>query len=121
MAGRHIRGLLEKVGIYAAGYYETFPKVPITFMSSWYDVYVPTTLENFMALKGDPDRPLTLIMGPWTHGNRTRSVFGDVDFGPAAIFDGRSIRTGLPIVRTGLPAICKERQQKTGKGRSICS
>ncbi|MEL4375980.1 CocE/NonD family hydrolase [Brucella cytisi] len=79
----------KKVGIYAAGYYETFPKVPITFMSSWYDVYVPTTLENFMALKGDPDRPLTLIMGPWTHGNRTRSVFGDVDFGPAAIFDGQ--------------------------------
>ncbi|OAM76957.1 CocE/NonD family hydrolase [Devosia elaeis] len=78
----------KKVGIYAEGYYDTFPKVPITFMSSWYDVYVPTTLENFTALKGDPDRPVTLVMGPWTHGNRTRTVFGDVDFGPEAVFDG---------------------------------
>ena len=78
----------KKVGIYAEGYYDTFPKVPITFMSSWYDVYVPTTLENFTALKGDPARPVTLVMGPWTHGNRTRTVFGDVDFGPAAVFDG---------------------------------
>lgn len=79
----------KKVGIYAAGYYDTFPKVPTIFMSSWYDVYVPTTLENFTALKGDPDRPLSLIMGPWTHGNRSRSIFGDVDFGPAAVFDGQ--------------------------------
>lgn len=78
----------KKVGIYAEGYYDTFPKVPITFMSSWYDVYVPTTLENFIALKGDPARPVTLVMGPWTHGNRTRTVFGDVDFGPEAVFDG---------------------------------
>jgi len=77
----------KKVGIYAAGYYEAFPKVPTIFMSSWYDVYVPTTLENFTALKGDPDRPLTLIMGPWTHGNRSLRVFGDVDFGPNAVFD----------------------------------
>ncbi|MGU3576140.1 CocE/NonD family hydrolase [Brucellaceae bacterium C25G] len=79
----------KKVGIYAAGYYDTFPKVPTIFMSSWYDAYVTTTLENFTALKGDPERPLSLIMGPWTHGNRSRSVFGDVDFGPQAIFDGQ--------------------------------
>lgn len=79
----------KKTGIYAAGYYDVFPKIPTIFMSSWYDVYVPTTLENFMALKGDPDRPVTLIMGPWTHGNRSRQVFGDVDFGPSGVFDGQ--------------------------------
>ena len=79
----------KKVGIYAAGYYKTFPKVPIVFMSSWFDAYVTTTLENYMGLKGDPDRPLTLIMGPWTHGNRSCRVFGDVDFGPEATFDGQ--------------------------------
>jgi uncharacterized protein len=77
----------KKVGIYAAGYYDTFPKVPTIFMSSWYDVYVQTTLENYAALKGDPERPLALIMGPWTHGNRSRHIFGDVDFGSAAVFD----------------------------------
>lgn len=79
----------KKVGIYAAGYYDVFPKVPTIFMSSWYDAYVHTTLENFTGLKGDPDRPLALIMGPWTHGNRSRTLFGDVDFGAAATFDGQ--------------------------------
>lgn len=79
----------KKVGIYAAGYYDTFPKVPTIFMSSWYDAYVTTTLENFSALKGDAERPLSLIMGPWTHGNRSRQVFGDVDFGAEAVFDGQ--------------------------------
>ena len=79
----------KKVGIYAAGYYDTFPKVPTIFMSSWYDAYVQTTLENYVGLKGDPARPLTLIMGPWTHGNRSQRIFGDVDFGAAATFDGQ--------------------------------
>lgn len=79
----------KKVGIYAAGYYDVFPKTPTVFMSSWYDAYVQTTLENYVGLKGDPDRPLALIMGPWTHGNRSRSLFGDVDFGPRATFDGQ--------------------------------
>lgn len=79
----------KKVGIYAAGFYETFPEIPITFMSSWYDVYVPTTLENFSALKKSGERPLNLIMGPWTHGNRSSRIFGDVDFGPEAVFDGQ--------------------------------
>ncbi len=79
----------KKTGIWAAGHYETFPKVPIVFMSSWYDAYVQTTLENFVALKGDPKRPLALLMGPWTHGNRSEQVFGDVDFGECGTFDGQ--------------------------------
>ncbi|WP_220443749.1 CocE/NonD family hydrolase [Paracoccus luteus] len=85
----------KRTGLWAAGYYDSFPRVPIIFMSSWYDVYVPTTLENYAGLKGDPGRPLTLIMGPWTHGNRSRTVFGDVDFGPAATFDGQIDRDWL--------------------------
>lgn len=79
----------KRRGLYAAGHYATFPKVPIAFMSSWYDAYVQTTLENHAGLSGDPHRPLTLIMGPWTHGDRSERVFGDVDFGAAATFDGQ--------------------------------
>ncbi len=79
----------KRPGIWAAGYYDRFPKVPIIFMSSWYDVYVQTTTENYCGLKGEPGRPLSMIMGPWTHGNRSARVFGDVDFGPAATFDGQ--------------------------------
>lgn len=82
-------GFWKKTGIWAAGHYHDFPEIPIVFMSSWYDAYVQSTLENFVGLKGRAGRPLTLIMGPWTHGNRSQRVFGDVDFGPAAVFDGQ--------------------------------
>lgn len=77
----------KALGIYAAGYYEVFPDIPVLLVSSWYDVYVPTTFENFAGLSRGHHRP-ELVMGPWTHGNRTQRVFGDVDFGPAAPFDG---------------------------------
>ncbi len=77
----------KKVGIWAAGFYDQMESVPTILMSSWYDAYVHTTLENYAGLK-KPDRPLILIMGCWTHGNRSKRIFGDVDFGPAAPFDG---------------------------------
>lgn len=75
------------VGLYAAGYYDEIPDIPVLLMSSWYDVYVPTTFENLAGLNHGIHRP-QVIMGPWTHGNRTKRIFGDVDFGPDAIFDG---------------------------------
>lgn len=77
----------KALGIYAAGYYDRIPDIPVLLMSSWYDVYVPTTFENLTGLSRGHHRP-ELVMGPWTHGNRTERVFGDVDFGPAAPFDG---------------------------------
>ena len=77
----------KALGIYAAGYYDQIPDIPVLLMSSWYDVYVPTTFENLAGLSKGTYRP-ELIMGPWTHGNRTQRAFGDVDFGPAAPFDG---------------------------------
>ncbi|WP_226781136.1 CocE/NonD family hydrolase [Oceaniglobus trochenteri] len=83
----------QRTGIWAAGYYDAIPKVPVALMSSWYDTYVPTTLENYRALRAE--RPVALILGPWTHGNRSSRVFGDVDFGPAATFDGQVDDTWL--------------------------
>ncbi|WP_299808916.1 CocE/NonD family hydrolase [uncultured Roseibium sp.] len=80
-------GFWKKIGLWAAGHYHSIPKIPVVFMSSWYDTYVQTALENHAGLKAE--RPTALIMGPWTHGNRSRSIFGDVDFGPAALFDGQ--------------------------------
>lgn len=61
--------------------------IPVLLMSSWYDVYVPTNFENLAGLSRGRHRP-QVVMGPWTHGNRTKRVFGDVDFGPLATFDG---------------------------------
>ena len=108
----------KRTGLWAAGYYATFPKVPIIFMSSWYDVYVPTTLENYAGLKGDPARPLTLIMGPWTHGNRSRSTFGDVDFGPAATFDGQIDRDWLSYRLKFFARWLKDEDQPAQDGRA---
>lgn len=78
----------KQVGIYAAGYYDTLPPIPIMLMSSWYDAYVHTTFDNYAGLRRAVERPLSVIMGPWTHGNRNQTSFGDVEFGPDAAFDG---------------------------------
>jgi putative CocE/NonD family hydrolase len=77
----------KKIGLYAAGYYQDIPDIPVLLMSSWYDAYVPTTFENYAGLNRGVRSP-QVIMGPWTHGDRTMRVFGDVDFGPEAPFDG---------------------------------
>jgi uncharacterized protein len=75
-------------GIWAEGSYDSFPQVPVVLLSSWYDAYVSTTLDNFAGLTRDPARPVSLIMGPWLHGDRTTTAHGDVDFGPAATIAG---------------------------------
>src|SRR5690606_9971584 len=70
--------------LYARGHYERFPDVPMVFMSSWYDPYALTATENFAALSKRKRGPVRLVMGPWTHGQRSVRHAGAVDFGPAA-------------------------------------
>jgi putative CocE/NonD family hydrolase len=77
----------KQLGIYAAGWYEGFADVPQIHMSSWYDAYVRTAIENYLGLKKRKRGPVRLIMGPWTHGDRSKSWSGDVDFGAAATID----------------------------------
>jgi len=74
-------------GLYARGYYDAFPPVPVLNISSWYDPYVFTAVENFQMLRKRNSRS-ALVLGPWTHGARSVSWAGDVDFGPAAPLDG---------------------------------
>ena len=76
------------LGLYAEGFYDRFADVPQVHMSSWYDVYVPTAIGNFTALKALKRSAMRLIMGPWLHGDRTLSHAGDVEFGPNAPIDG---------------------------------
>ncbi|PQV50692.1 CocE/NonD family hydrolase [Paraburkholderia sp. BL21I4N1] len=79
----------KQSGIYAEGYYPTMTRVPTVFMSSWYDAYVRSTLDNFAAFSGNPATPAHLIMGPWLHGDRNTPFSGDVDFGADAIIEGQ--------------------------------
>jgi uncharacterized protein len=73
--------------LYGRGNYERFPDVPMVHMSSWYDPYALTAVENYLGLRGRRE-PVRLLMGPWTHGQRSVSHAGDVDFGPTAPLDG---------------------------------
>lgn len=78
----------KQVGIYAAGFYGEYAAVPAVHMSSWYDPYPRTATENYIGLRRQGKGPLKLVLGPWTHGNRSVSYAGDVDFGPRATLDG---------------------------------
>jgi uncharacterized protein len=65
---------------------ETFADVPIYLSGGWYDSYTRAVLEAYQALSGAKRGPVKVIMGPWTHGERTMEVSfaGDVEFGPEA-------------------------------------
>lgn len=73
--------------IYARGSYDRFPDVPSFHISSWYDPYVLSAIENFTELGRRKQSPSRLLLGPWTHGKRCLTFAGDVDFGPQAAFD----------------------------------
>lgn len=81
-------GYWTQPAIYARGFYDRFPDVPTFHISSWYDPYIFSAVENFTELRRRKSSPAHLLLGPWTHGKRCLSYAGDVDFGPSAYFDG---------------------------------
>jgi putative CocE/NonD family hydrolase len=56
-------------------------------MSLWFDPYVLTAVSNYTGLRRAGRGNQRLILGPWTHGDRSDRVFDDVDFGPDAPLD----------------------------------
>jgi len=81
-------GFWQQPALYAIGHHARFPDVPMVHMSSWYDPYAVTAIENFTGLSKGRKGPVKLILGPWTHGQRSITFSGDVDFGPDAPLDG---------------------------------
>ncbi|MDB5456415.1 MAG: antibiotic hydrolase, partial [Caulobacter sp.] len=78
----------RQLGIYARGYYDAYADVPMVHMSSWFDPYAVTAAENYLGLSARKAAPVKLVLGPWTHGQRSVTHAGDVDFGPDAALDG---------------------------------
>jgi putative CocE/NonD family hydrolase len=78
----------KQLGIYAEGFYDQYCDAAMTHMSSWYDPYPRTATTNYLGLKTRKKGPVRLILGPWTHGDRSLTYAGDVDFGPEATLDG---------------------------------
>lgn len=79
----------KQVGIYARDSYGTYADVPAVHLSSWYDPYSQTAIDNFTALAPIKRGPIKLVLGPWTHGQRSVTYAGDVDFGDRATLDGQ--------------------------------
>ncbi len=75
----------HQLGIRAEAWHDRYSRAACVHMSSWWDPYPLTASGNYMGLKGRG--PQRLILGPWTHGDRSERVFGDVDFGPDAPID----------------------------------
>jgi len=78
----------QQAGIYAEGFYDRYSDVPMVHLSGWYDPYARTAMENYTGLVHRKRGPIRLILGPWTHGDRSLTYAGDVDFGAAAALDG---------------------------------
>jgi putative CocE/NonD family hydrolase len=74
--------------LYAAGYYDAFDGVPVHLMCGWWDPYAQTTTENYIGISKRPNNRVRMVLGPWTHGERSVTHAGDVDFGPEATLDG---------------------------------
>jgi putative CocE/NonD family hydrolase len=80
-------GYWKQVGIYAEGSYDRFSDAAMVHMSGWYDAYSRSTTDNYAALSRAKTGPVRLIMGPWTHGARSTTWSGDVEFGPGSTLD----------------------------------
>ena len=77
----------RQLGIWTEGSYQDYSKAACVHMSSWYDPYSLTAATNYLGLIAAAKGPQRLILGPWTHGDRSDSVFGDVSFGDKAPLD----------------------------------
>ena len=77
----------KQLGIYAEGWYDRYVAADCVHMSSWYDPYTTTAQRNYWGLKRAGRGTQRLIYGPWTHGNRSDTRFGMVEFGPDATID----------------------------------
>jgi putative CocE/NonD family hydrolase len=78
----------KKLGICAKAFMDGFADIPMVHMSSWFDPYPRTATDNYLDLKSRGKGLLSLILGPWTHGDRCLTWAGDVDFGPRATLEG---------------------------------
>ncbi|MYC29553.1 MAG: CocE/NonD family hydrolase [Chloroflexi bacterium] len=80
----------QQVGLSALAHLGPFSDVPQVHQCSWYDPYAHGTIRNYVELSQTKTAPISLIMGPWTHGGRSLTYSGDVDFGPHSTLDNPS-------------------------------
>lgn len=99
----------QSLGLSALGRYGAIPNIPVMILGSWYDPYVATATTNYRGLKENGKDRVFLTMGPWTHGQRSCSYAGDVDFGDDAIFENHFGMTYLEYRRTWFDCALKSK------------
>jgi putative CocE/NonD family hydrolase len=77
----------QQLGIWAEGFYDSYALADCVHMSSWWDPYPLTATANFAGLRAAGRGTQRLILGPWKHGDRSQTCFGDVEFGRDASVD----------------------------------
>ncbi|MBU6498463.1 MAG: CocE/NonD family hydrolase [Rhodospirillales bacterium] len=80
-------GFWRQLGIWAEGFHARYSRADCVHMSSWFDPYTLTATANYIGLKRAGRGTQRLILGPWKHGDRSATRFGDVAFGPDAAID----------------------------------
>jgi len=78
----------EQIGLCSEAYYDEFSDIPQVHLGSWYDPYAKSTTDNYVSLNSIKKKPISLVMGPWTHGGRSLTYSGNVDFGPQSSVEG---------------------------------
>jgi putative CocE/NonD family hydrolase len=112
----------KQPGIYAEGYYRCYADVPVVNLSGWYDPYARMAVENYLGLSRGKRGPMRLILGPWTHGDRSLSYAGDVDFDAAAPVDGNLAEDFFELRRRWVRPLaqgCHERRRGGAAGAHI--
>ena len=62
-----------------------YKDIPVYHLGGWYDSWGTQDANlNYVLLSKNKKSLQRLIMGPWTHGGRTRSYAGEAEFGPDA-------------------------------------
>ena len=77
----------RQIGLYAEGYYAQLAEMKLLCLCGWYDPYIQSTIQNFLGSQAHGGKDSRLILGPWTHGARSYSFAGDIDFGPGATLE----------------------------------
>lgn len=99
----------QQPALYARGRYAEFADVPMVHVSSWFDPYAMTATENYIGLSACKRGPVKLLMGPWTHGQRSVTYAGEVDFGTAATLDDHVAPDYLSLRRAWFDRYLRQR------------
>lgn len=92
----------QQLGICADHYRSNIPDIPVLHMSSWYDAYVSSTLDNFAAFVANGKAPQRLVMALGCMATATLATAAMPSLAQPPLSMGKWRRIGCPVVLSGL-------------------